>query len=191
MWKKEIGTVSSPPNQLLRYSSFLQLLLIWSRHERGQGMAGECVWRQIALQKRDTNKRKIQKVWDGCFSQAALEVGGDQLEGRVRRGQLLWRQELQLLPKPGADRLAPPIFLICHPSQWHQCPPCYPHPELWGSEASDYKHNLYTQTDQGSWSGFDPYNYLCDPEQAKSAFLSLCFLIWNVAIPSWYGCWEN
>ena len=80
-------------------------------------MAGECVWRQIALQKRDTNKRKIQKVWDGCFSQVALEVGGDQLEGRVRRGQLLWRQELQLLPKPGADRLAPPIFLICHPSQ--------------------------------------------------------------------------
>lgn len=93
-------------------------------------MAGECVWRQIALQKRDTNKRKIQKVWGGCFSQAALEAGGDQLDGSVRGRQLLWRQEPQLLPKPGADRLAPPIFLICHPSQGHRHPPCYPHPEL-------------------------------------------------------------
>lgn len=110
--------------------------------------------------------------------------------GRPAGGQSAKRrQELQLRPKPRTERLALPIFLICHPSQWH--PPCYPHPELRGSEASDYKHNLYTQMDQGSWSGFDPYNYLCDPEQANSAFLSLCFLIWNTAIPSWCGCWEN
>ena len=127
-----------------------------------------------------------------------LELSGSRDRGQPAgqqgvdgEGSCAW-QELQLLPKQGTDRLGPPISLT-FPSQPLAPPPTWlPSPRTARQCSQRCKHELYTQTDQGSRSGSDPYNYLCGPEQATSlAFLSLCFLISNVAIASWYSCGEN